>query len=273
MADDLAEDEVLYNDLVPIIYCSKCQQLNGLEGDGWTLAKVRRVCMLAGPAFLVSKCYRCNKCPGNNCKDYQFRAHDEGVIKQLPAALESSLNIRFTQHGAVEVSLMDFLLRNVSSGVSFADSTDAVQELHYITYNRSKLGHLQYTAERGRLAQKRSSFFMGSAGASAQVPQPPDFGAYKDRQGYRGWVPSRSYLTRMLLAYLTERLAWTKERLAMVDEVYLRGDHTFRSASKVKTAEGGKAYEAVYTVMNEFSQVAAQWMVGDTSFREIEGGL
>eukprot|EP00243_Klebsormidium_subtile_P000970 TRINITY_DN115_c0_g1_i2.p2 TRINITY_DN115_c0_g1~~TRINITY_DN115_c0_g1_i2.p2 ORF type:complete len:231 (+),score=56.25 TRINITY_DN115_c0_g1_i2:1168-1860(+) len=59
----------------------------------------------------------------------------------------------------------------------------------------------------------------------------------------------------------------------MVDGLYLRGDHTFRSASKVKVAEGGKAYEAVYTVMNEFSQVAAQWMVGDTSFREIEGGL
>ncbi|GAQ90826.1 hypothetical protein KFL_006900010 [Klebsormidium nitens] len=265
--------QVLYNDLVPIIYCPKCEQIKNLEGDGWTLAKVRRVCMLIGPAFLVSKCYRCKKCPGNEGKDYQFRAHDEGVIKQLSAALEASLNIRFTQHGAVDVSLMDFLLRNVSSGVAFADSADAVQELHYITYNRSKLGHMQYTAERGKLALKRASYFNSATVASGQVPPPADFGAYEDKQGYRGWIPSRSYLTRTLLAYLTERLAWPKERLAMVDGLYLRGDHTFRSASKVKVQEGGKAYEAMYTVMNGFSKVAAQWMVGDTSFREIEGGL
>lgn len=56
--------QVLYNDLVPTIHCPKCEQLNGLESDGWTRGKVRRVCTLTGPAFLYSKCYRCKRCPG-----------------------------------------------------------------------------------------------------------------------------------------------------------------------------------------------------------------
>lgn len=137
----------------------------------------------------------------NGGKDYQFRAHDEGVMKQLPESLKSSLNVRFTQHGAVEVSLMDFMLRNVSSGVSFADSADAVQELHHITYNRNKLGHLQYSAERGKLAQKRNTFFKGAKSSPTPVPPPPDFGAYEDKQGYRGWIPSRSYLSSKYLKH------------------------------------------------------------------------
>lgn len=61
--------------------------------------------------------------------------------------------------------------------------------------------------------------------------------------------------------------------LAAVDGVYWRGDHTFQAPSRIRSADGGKDFAAVYSIMNEWSQIVGQWAVGDTSFDQYASGL
>lgn len=61
--------------------------------------------------------------------------------------------------------------------------------------------------------------------------------------------------------------------LAAVDGVYWRGDHTFQAPSRIRSADGGKDFADVYSIMNEWSQIVGQWAVGDTSFDQYASGL
>lgn len=64
-----------------------------------------------------------------------------------------------------------------------------------------------------------------------------------------------------------------RRHLAAVDGVFWRGDHTFQAASRIRSGDGRKDYAAVYSIMNEWSQIVGQWAVGDTSFEQYESGL
>ena len=77
----------------------------------------------------------------------------------------------------------------------------------------------------------------------------------------------------VILASLNSRLAFLERHLAAVDGVFWRGDHTFQAASRIRSADGRKDYGAIYSIMNEWSQIVGQWAVGDTSFGEYVGGL
>lgn len=55
--------------------------------------------------------------------------------------------------------------------------------------------------------------------------------------------------------------------------MFWRGDHTFQAASRIRSADGRKDYAAIYSIMNEWSQIVGQWAVGDTSFEQYESGL
>ena len=58
-----------------------------------------------------------------------------------------------------------------------------------------------------------------------------------------------------------------------MDGTFWRGDHTFQAASRIRSGDGRKDYGAIYSVMNEWSQIVGQWAVGDTTFQQYELGL
>lgn len=82
-----------------------------------------------------------------------------------------------------------------------------------------------------------------------------------------------SHCAGVILASLNSRLAFLERHLAAVDGVFWRGDHTFQAASRIRSADGRKDYAAIYSIMNEWSQIVGQWAVGDTSFDEYAVGV
>jgi predicted ATPase len=62
-------------------------------------------------------------------------------------------------------------------------------------------------------------------------------------------------------------------QLAAIDGVFWRGDHTYQAASRIRSAAGSKDFAAIYSIMNEWGQIVAQWAVGDSSFDEYVRGL
>ncbi|GAQ87318.1 acetamidase/formamidase [Klebsormidium nitens] len=277
--------QFFFGELVPTINCPKCGKVDRVNHDGWVgvTDKIRRVCSLDAPAFLYSKVFRCGKgkkkgegCSGNDGKPYQFRSHDEGVLEQVrrqaPAVLEQ-LGIVFTRGGAIERCLLDTMVRNVASGASIADQQRMVREAHMRTFTQHKNTYIQYAAARARRRQAQGGSLLFPGVVQQAPPTPADFGEYGDKEGYRGWIPSTSWIAGVILADLTSRLAFLERHLAAVDGVFWRGDHTFQAASRIRSADGRKDYAAIYSVMNEWSQIVGQWAVGDTSFDDYATGL
>jgi hypothetical protein len=77
----------------------------------------------------------------------------------------------------------------------------------------------------------------------------------------------------VILASLKSRLEFIRRQLAAVDGVFWRGDHTYQAASRIRSAAGSKDFAAIYSIMNEWGQIVAQWAVGDSSFDEYVRGL
>ncbi len=50
-------------------------------------------------------------------------------------------------------------------------------------------------------------------------------------------------------------------------------DHTFATATCIRDAEQQSVYKAVLTVVNEHSQLVAQWFTHTTSLFEVRKGL
>jgi hypothetical protein len=77
----------------------------------------------------------------------------------------------------------------------------------------------------------------------------------------------------VILASLNSRMEFIRRQLAAIDEVFWRGDHTYQAASRIRSAAGSKDFAAIYSIMNEWGQIVAQWAVGDSSFDEYVHGL
>lgn len=117
----------------------------------------------------------------------------EQVRRQCPAVLEQ-LSIVFTRGGAIERSLLDTMVRNVASSASVADQQKMVREAHMRTFTQHKVAYLQYAAARARLRQEQGGARLYPGRAQQPSPPPADFGEYGDKEGYRGWIPSTSWI-------------------------------------------------------------------------------
>lgn len=53
----------------------------------------------------------------------------------------------------------------------------------------------------------------------------------------------------------------------------MRGDHTFKFTKYVRALENCRAFAAVYTIMNEYGEIVAQYFVSTKSLKEIQQAL
>lgn len=147
---------------------------------------------------------------GNGGKQYQFCAHDEGVLQQLPACVRDQLPIIFTRKGAIEQNLLDTMVRNAATAnsASLADQQRMVREAHMCTYTQQKNSYYQYAAERATLKREQAGSRLFSGIQHTNPPAPADFGAYDDRDGYRGWIPSTTWISGICIASCRQPFSW-----------------------------------------------------------------
>lgn len=123
---------------------------------------------------------------------------------QLPDAVLEQLPIIFTRGGAIERSLLDTMVRNVATGASVADQQKMVKEAHMRTFTQLRVTYYQYAAARVKLGQEKAGGRLYPGRSQNQSPPPAEFGEYSDKDGYRGWIPSTSWIAgvRKLAAHL-----------------------------------------------------------------------
>jgi hypothetical protein len=147
---------------------------------------------------------------GNGRKQYQFRAHDEGVLQQLPSCVRDQLPIIFTRKGAIERNLLDTMVRNAATpnSSSLSDQQRMVREAHMRTYTQKKNSYYQYAAERATLKREQAGSRLFPGIQYTDPPAPAQFVAYDDRDGYRGWIPSTTWISGMCVSDCREYLFW-----------------------------------------------------------------
>jgi hypothetical protein len=173
----------------------------------------------------------------------------------------------------------------LGSGRAMAAVAAGLSEQHMARYMKRRTEYAHMHASLWAGGQQQLSASGGVLGVGAL---PAQFGDFDDRERYSGKAPTAAYLVRNALRRVlllpacscltvamphmchpqtavvladSERLApYYKTRLMMITGDVLKGDHTFKMAGKVH-ADGGRPYEAVYTLMNEFNQVLGSWLL------------
>jgi ribonuclease D len=85
-------------------------------------------------------------------------------------------------------------------------------------------------------------------------------------------LPSLSYLLAVAIADIESRIPFYTRKLQMQGGQHLSADHSHKYA-KVVLTKGVRAYDGIYTVMNEFGKILGFYFVNGTSMREIEKAL
>ncbi|KAK9868790.1 hypothetical protein WJX84_010625 [Apatococcus fuscideae] len=121
--------------------CPHCHTNCDVGADGW-IAYPRRFHTASGHSLLYSSQWRC-KCGGpNKAKEYQFAAHHDGVLAQLPPCIRSQFPAVLTAKAGLDASLMRKLQIEIAEGESMANFTNTLNELHHMEFLERELVYL-----------------------------------------------------------------------------------------------------------------------------------
>ena len=95
----------------------------------------------------------------------------------------------------------------------------------------------------------------------------------KHLQVSTSFQPSRQWLSVVWLEAMRPNIDWANRYMSTVKGRFWCMDHTFATAKCIRDAEQQSVYKAVLTVVNEHSQLVAQWFTHTTSLYEVRKGL
>lgn len=182
-----------------------------LQRLGW-VERPRHVVDVDKCIYIIGYRYRC----GQELCSKTYRSWSPAILDVLPKSLAIQFVFRLTYRSGVTNALAGLLREAFRCGMGPQSFTSMVQSLHYRRYDDLHLQYLEMLCDRklGNMA----NFFEKVA----------PFGAFGDRDGYAGFVPSPPYF-RMLYDTLIE--GWSREmvqRMAMLPARRLAIDESFK---------------------------------------------
>lgn len=103
--------------------------------------------------------------------------------------------------------------------------------------------------------------------------QQPGSKFFKHLQVSTTFQPSRQWLSIVWLEAMRPNIDWANRYMSTVKGRFWNMDHTFATARCIRDAKQQSVYKAVLTVVNEYSQLVAQWFTHTTSLFEVKKGL
>lgn len=176
----------------------------------------------------------------------------------------------FTTKLGVTADVMQDVRRALGTSTSFEDLAKTYRERHHIAYMDARISYLQHAASMRHAG--KVSIVESLRGKSHALTSVPDFGSFDDPLGYNGKSPEAAYLIGLALVVAARLNNHNTTRMMMVTGDTLRGDMTFKLAKKC-FADGYRPYESVFTVMNEYNEVAGTWACRTKSLDQVADAL
>jgi hypothetical protein len=136
--------DIFFNSIVPYLPCPHCYKAKekgflsmsqshfNLRPDGWADAP-RHVYSLWGSYYVVTKRYRCVKCPNE-----RFYGYDSEVISLLPELVAAQIPCFFTCKNGFDTKTLKLLRRQAVSGQTFDDFANMVNEANMSSFYDSE---------------------------------------------------------------------------------------------------------------------------------------
>jgi hypothetical protein len=198
---------------------------------------------------------------------YYFVGHCPEVIAQLPPNIRSSFGIVITKKRAFSTKLVNHIIDQAASKVSFLTmraNLVSAQKRHLYESQRSFYGVYANPVMTGKIY---GSADPSNSDLTLDMVVPYSF-------------PSRQYIQQAFVSRILDLLPLFERNLAMTGGSILRADKSYKvvrfiyiaNAVEGKTAgqQSTKAYDSVYTVMNEYGQIVAIHFIRGGDFEEME---
>ena len=191
------------------------------------------------------------------------------VLERLSDYNKLKLPITFTRRGAIDRSMLDTMKHTVMHGGSFTAASQGIADACKRREQRHQQLYMQY-----QLAQQQSGR-QALLPALLQQEQTKDSQAansFKHLQVSTSFQPSRQWLSAVRLEAMRHNINWANHYMSAVKGRSWCMDHNFVTAKYIRDAEQQTVYKAVLTIVNERSQLLAQWFTHTTSLTRSERG-
>ena len=192
------------------------------------------------------------------------------MLEGLPDYIKQQLPVTFTRRGAIDRSMLDTLTHTVMHGGSFTAAAEGIADACKRREQRYQqlYMHFQLSQRQGGQQALIPALLQQSQSGSSQAAN-----SSKHLQVSTSFQPSRQYLSTVWLEAMRPNIDWANRYMSTVKGRFWCMDHTFATAKCIRDAEQQSVYKAVLTVVNEHSQLVAQWFTHTTSLYEVRKGL
>jgi len=181
-----------------------------LQKLGWA-ERPRRVVDIDKCIYIIGYRYRC----GHSACGRTYRSWSPAILNVLPRSLSNQFSFRLTYRSGLTNTLTGLLREAFRCGVGPQSFKSMIESLHYRRYDDLHLQYLEMLSDRK----------LGSM--SSLLPKVTPFGAFGDRNGYAGFVPSAQYfrlfydtLIEGCSREMVQRIAMLPARRLAVDDSY-----------------------------------------------------
>lgn len=251
------------------VACPKCLSVTNISFAGWS-PSLRSLKCCDRENFILARRYSHANCGANGNKTYTFHTLNSVVLAKLPPYIRAKLPEVITDKVAVGDAVIDLLQRDIVSGKSIQDTSDTFKELQAERYYRQMACYYGFYADQQQRPSSRGQMRIDAAFAPRQPIEA--FPPLDTDAGYKVGL-GRKALTTYYIARFKERAEYMARWMSALGGRAQKGDHCFKSMNHVTAADGDKVFEAVFDMMNEFSQITMLIFTTSTSMEEISSAL
>lgn len=91
-----------------------------------------------------------------------------------------------------------------------------------------------------------------------------------DPRDFSKYIPSPQWLITLFLSASEDSAKYMQLWMATIGARIIKLDHTFKAASKVRGRSGEQQWGAIFTIMNEYCQILAQFACPTKSLSEVQ---
>ncbi|KAI3641489.1 hypothetical protein MIR68_000619 [Amoeboaphelidium protococcarum] len=232
---------------------------------GWSAVGPRKVIGIGQSYYIMFKRYKCNLCHcgtgGRTGKE--FRGIDPDTLQHLPPHVQQQLPCTVIDNTILDNQLIQLMDRMIMRGVSFNEFVKMLDELFNNQHQSRHLAYLSASTFVRRNPQKTLMF----QALPALIDPFPEF---SDKDQYNVSIPSTTVLKKFYYKSQMDVYDLKNAAVAQVTGKVLSGDHTFKAA-KVPVSKSQQIFEGLYSLVNEYGQVAGFWLVPNKSLKELTG--
>ncbi|KAK2467285.1 hypothetical protein APHAL10511_000834 [Amanita phalloides] len=234
----------LINDRIP---CPECKAAgrhsqNGgtvyLQKMGWP-DKPRRVVDIDRTIYLIGYRYRCGVAQCNKA----YRSWSPSILKSLPPVVTALFPFQLTHRMGLSKTVVSLLQASIRDGIGPGPLAQMIRSFHYQRYDELHLQYLQAVYERYKRTPQH--FW---------IPKKA-FGAFGDRDGYAGYVPTAKYFRRFYDMLIERQAPEMTQLLSLLSGRVLAIDHSFKITRRLGKINGAALFTALHSVVNEYGEI------------------